>query len=619
VFIWLPKEGWPIEYVSKNIHELMGYPSAMFYSEKFKFEQLIHPDDLSRVKQEVERFRNLDVSSYEQSYRLMHSNGTYQWYYDFTVPEKDDKGVVTRLRGYIFNQTRLKQIEMDLEKERLRLQNILDGTQVGTWEWEIQTGKLMINERWAELIGYTLEELEPISIQTWERFAHPEDLEKSYALIAQHTKGEIDHYEIECRMRHKSGEWIWIIDRGKIVQWDENKNPMLMCGFHVDITKKKLSEEVLRQTEKLSAFGQLAGGVAHDFNNQLMIISSYIDLLSALDLSDLALNYIDKIATVSLRSSHLVKQLLAFSKKGKYDEKLTDMALLIQNTMNILRHTLDKNINISTTILNKNIKCMVDASLIENALINICINSRDAMPRGGQLDVLLERVHISRPQKTAISDLIPGTYMRLQISDTGCGIDEATIPHIFEPFYTTKDAGTGMGLSAVFGTIRRHKGGVNVMSVVELGTTFEIYLPVSELEAEIPSEVKNISEGTKEKYQLMVVDDESLICDVLHTFLSGLGYQVAAFSDTREALSYYKEHQQRVDLVILDVVMPHMNGYELLECMLQENPNLQAIYLSGYSEDYKRSQKLAQNVCAFIEKPVKLRDLENVLKEFFFS
>lgn len=613
VFVWQPEEGWPVEYVSKNIYEILGYASSEFNKEGFNFEQLVHPEDLQRVKDEVRLLFKQGVDHLEQSYRLLHKDGFYQWFYDFTVTERDEKGNVIRLRGYIFNQSRLKKVEMSLAKERVRLKNILEGTNVGTWEWHIQTQELVINERWAEIIGYTLEELGPITIQTWERFTHPEDLKKSYDLISKHMAGEINLYEMECRMLHKNGEWVWIADSGKVVEWDDKHQPLLMSGTHIDITKKRQAEEILRHKEKLSAIGQLAGGIAHDFNNQLMIISSYADLLSQLNLGDIAHGYIERIVSVTNRSSHLIKQLLAFSKKGKYEVRIVNMATLIKDVAVLLRYSFDKSIEIETHIVNIELNCMIDPSLIESALINIFLNAKDAMPKGGKIQITLDKVRIERKKKTAISDLVPGEYLLLKISDTGVGIEEHILPHIFEPFFTTKGAGTGMGLSAVFGTIRRHLGGIDIVSARNVGTTFSIYLPLTQEQPIEVSEIKSVDRGNDYNYTLLVVDDEILISEVLRTYMSEIGYRVVAFNDSREAFNYYVDQHTHINLVILDVLMPYLNGYELFEKMLEVNSEIQVVYLSGYSADFQKIHPLTTNVRAFLEKPVKLKDLEKVI------
>ncbi len=245
--VWEPVPGWPVRYVSANSETILGYSQEEMTNGSFVYDTLIHPDDLPRIREEVAGHLRGDVDHFEQSYRLLTKSGEYVWIYDFTKLVRDTNGEVTSIRGYMFDQSRMKDMERTLEEERERLAGILDGTNVGTWEWNIETGETLFNERWAEIIGYTKEELAPVTIQTWMRHTHPEDLRRCMLLLEMHFDFETSHYEAEARMRHKDGHWVWVLDRGKVSSWTPDGRPVIMRGTHQDITERKAVEEALRR------------------------------------------------------------------------------------------------------------------------------------------------------------------------------------------------------------------------------------------------------------------------------------------------------------------------------------------------------------------------------------
>ncbi|HOP15071.1 MAG: PAS domain S-box protein [Chromatiaceae bacterium] len=249
VFTWTAEEGWPVSHVSSNIEQVMGYTAEEMTAPDFRFVRIIHPDDSARIAREVERYLRQGIDRFEQSYRLSHKHDGYAWYRDFTRVTRDARGEVVSLRGYLVDQTEIKAMQLAVEEERRRLKYVIEGTNVGTWEWNVQTGETRLNERWAQVVGYRLNQLVPVSIDTWTRLAHPDDLERSGRLLQKHFAGELDCYECEVRMRHRDGHWVWVLDRGRVFEWDADGKPLWMAGTHQDITERKRTEARLRDSE----------------------------------------------------------------------------------------------------------------------------------------------------------------------------------------------------------------------------------------------------------------------------------------------------------------------------------------------------------------------------------
>lgn len=241
--VWGYTDNWPIIRVSSNVMDILGYTPEYFTNKDFNYHSIMAPEDVEKIVSEIHKNIENKIDSYEQSYRLLDSKGHYRWFYDFKKIIRDDFGKITEIRGYIFDQSHIKDVEIQLKKERIRLENIITGTNTGTWEWNVQTGETIFNDRWAEIIGYTIEELQPITIETWSKNTHPEDLKRSMDLINKHFYGNLPHYECEVRMKHKNGNWIWVLDRGKVLSFTPEGKPLLMFGTHMDITDRKIFEE----------------------------------------------------------------------------------------------------------------------------------------------------------------------------------------------------------------------------------------------------------------------------------------------------------------------------------------------------------------------------------------
>jgi PAS domain S-box-containing protein len=393
---------------------------------------------------------------------------------------------------------------------------------------------------------------------------------------------------------------------------DKHKVTGISC-FGRDITEQKNLEEKLRQSEKMEAIGQLAGGIAHDFNNELSIISGYTELLrDEIKTESDAKGYIDGILSGIKRSANLISQMLAFSRKGKFLSISVNIHDIIAEIVIMLKHSIDKRIIILQDLKADPPTTRGDPTQLKSAILNLALNARDAMPDGGELLFTTDIIEITEDTyKNAPYYINLGTYVRISVSDTGIGMDKKTQSRLFEPFFTTKGKGrgTGFGLASVYGTVKNHNGIINVYSEPGYGSTFKIYLPAEEIS--IP-EVKTETESVKTiklSASILLVDDEDDLRIVGEKLLTKFGYKVNICKDGREAVKFYKKHWQQIDLVILDMIMPVMNGKDAFIAMKNINPDIKALLTSGYSLNGEAQAILDKGVKGFLQKPFKIEEL----------
>ncbi|MCX7726479.1 MAG: PAS domain S-box protein [Chitinispirillaceae bacterium] len=397
-----------------------------------------------------------------------------------------------------------------------------------------------------------------------------------------------------------------------------------------DITERKKSEqektllrEQLLQAEKMQVLGKIAGGIAHDFNNQLAGILGFAELIKSEEQKDsecfVAAEAIIKIVK---RSSDLISKLLAFARKGNYRVELIDIHQLIDEVMTILSRSIDKTITLSKNFLASVSYIKGDPSQIQNALLNIGLNARDAMPNGGIITFTTQISEIPEnfvtPYQTSIK---AGKYLQISIADTGTGIEEEIKKHIFEPFFTTKKdgKGSGMGLAAVFGTVEAHKGIIDVESEVNKGSTFHLYFPLEEekIENKKTKELKSSSisnENKERKGKILVVEDEESIRKMISMLLSKVGYSSSCCEDGKTALSLYEKEWENFDAIILDLILPEISGKELFERLHLINPEVRILLYSGYSPDKEVQRLLKHKKTLFMQKPFTIKELSEKLE-----
>ncbi|MCX8023248.1 MAG: PAS domain S-box protein [Syntrophorhabdaceae bacterium] len=783
----------------------------------------------------------------------------------------------------------VRKLNEELRAKTERLENIIEATEIGTWEWNIKTGETVFNKRWAEIVGYSLDELSPTNFDTWVRLVHPDDLIKSNTILERYFRGETDVYECECRLRHKDGHWVWILDRGRVIKWDDEGKPLVMFGFHLDISERKKMEEKVRegerflstlinnipgfvyrcmndrdwtmkyiseqvetitgysadelienkvisyndiihpdfresvweqvenglrhigffeiyypvvtkrgdirwvwekgrgiyseegelrylegfvtditetrlkeeayleseskliavteaaqdaivmidgegrvtfwnpaaermfgyreeeamgrdvheliaperfyetfkkmfpdfvmtgkggavgrtlelvakkssgeefpvelslsaieihsawhsiaiirditerkkaeeerkkleiqflQAQKLESIGRLAGGVAHDFNNILSVIIGYGEIIQTRLLEDDPLkDYVNQIVEAGKKAAGLTNQLLAFSRKQILKPVPIDLNDLLRNIEKMLKRLIGEDINLRLLLTDRLPAIFADPGQIEQVIMNLAVNARDAMPHGGILTIETSTTLIEQTKVIEYGWFKPGRYVLLTVSDTGSGIKKETLEHIFEPFFTTKKTGTGLGLATVYGIVKQSDGVILVDSDEGKGTTFRVYLPVVEIDGVHEREDKNkkqVIEGGKGQH-ILVVEDEEMVRNFIHTALTQKGFVVTTANNGIEAIELIEKQGLKPDLLITDVVMPGMSGSVLAERIGEIMPELKILFMSGYTEEAMIKHGLADRKITLLHKPFTVDNLISHIRRLLFN
>jgi len=392
-----------------------------------------------------------------------------------------------------------------------------------------------------------------------------------------------------------------------------------MQGVFKDVTEQERLEQQLQQAQKMEAIGTLAGGIAHDFNNLLQAILGYTQILTMeKGENDPDLSRLQQIENSAMRASELTQQLLAFSRKVESKLRPVDLNLEVKQVEKLLKRTIPKMISIELH-LQKNLQVVnADPAQVEQVMMNLGVNARDAMPEGGKLIIETENAFLDEHYCRTHPGAAVGQYVCLSMTDTGDGMDRETLDHIFEPFYTTKEVGkgTGLGLSMVYGIVKSHRGYIMCYSEPGAGSTFKIYLPAVEeerREQEAEPEREAQIEGGEET--ILLVDDEELLRDIGKEILEQFGYAVVTAPDGETALKLYAERKQEISLVILDLMMPGMGGKQCLEQLLATASDTKVVIASGYSVNGPAKATLKAGAKGFIKKPFELKQMLKVVRE----
>jgi len=391
-----------------------------------------------------------------------------------------------------------------------------------------------------------------------------------------------------------------------------------LLGVATEITERKRLEEQLLQSQKMEAVGQLAGGVAHDFNNILTAIVGYTDLLAA-DFSPNSreLEDLEEIRKAARRAAALTRQLLSFSRKQVLEPRIIDLNGVVTNLEKMLRSLISENIELKTALATGLGAARADPNQIEQVIMNLAINARDAMPDGGTLTIETGNARLDENYAARHVSVVPGAYVMLAVTDTGCGMNEETKARMFEPFFTTKPPGrgTGLGLSTVYGIVKQSGGNIWLYSEPGRGTTFKIYLPTVEALPEdigkvVPAEAAHHGGGT-----VLVVEDDDQLRRLTHRALAARGYTVLEADRGRAALDIARRHKGKIDLLLTDVVMPDTNGRKLADALRAARPGLRVLYMSGYPDGAIASHGMLEHGVAYLAKPFSTEAITRKVRE----
>jgi signal transduction histidine kinase/ActR/RegA family two-component response regulator len=419
----------------------------------------------------------------------------------------------------------------------------------------------------------------------------------------------------------KEGRTLFFHGTSNVALRNEEGEPLTVMEVSRDVTERKQLQEQFLQAQKMEAIGQLAGGVAHDFNNLLTVMLGYSEMLLH-NLEDERLkSHVEAISNAAERAGRLTSQLLAFSRKQIREPRVLNINDIVAETDNMLRRVIGEDIKL-TTVLDKDLSHVrIDPGQIEQVIMNLTVNARDAMPDGGKLVIETANVELDAEYANAHLSVQPGEHVMLAVTDTGHGMDEETRKHIFEPFFTTKEvgAGTGLGLSTVYGIAKQNNGNVWVYSEPGKGTTFKVYLPVvKEERAAAPDkeEAPEVPAGTE---TILLVEDEEIVRELARQVLEQKGYKVLTARHGAEALIVAEQYDGPIHLLLTDVVMPEMNGKDLAERLLAIRSDLRVIYMSGYADAAIFQNGSVPETANYLQKPFTpaslLRKVREVLDE----
>jgi signal transduction histidine kinase/ActR/RegA family two-component response regulator len=420
------------------------------------------------------------------------------------------------------------------------------------------------------------------------------------------TDGQL--WSDEYRFQHCDGSYVYIFDRGYLIR-DEAGVPVRMIGAMADVTERHNLSEQLRQAQKMEAIGQLAGGVAHDMNNMLMVISSYITLIEEkLNPSETASRYLREVHKAANKGASFTSQLLAFSRKQVLMPQVVNLNDFISEQISILQRLIGEDIELTFEPCSGSPSIKFDSGQLAQVLMNLAANARDAMPMGGTLRVQTREVELGA-DRLPVAVNKPGAYVCLTVTDTGIGMTEQVRARIFEPFFTTKGRanGTGLGLATVYGIVQQSESSIDVVSAPGKGTTFNIYIPACEAAVQKRQEEIDSADLSGDE-TILLVEDESGIRVAAAEYLEGLGYKVLTAQDGMEAMRIARERTS-IDLLISDVIMPRMSGQELVSRFRALYPHASVLLISGYTDDLLKNHAVVAAGMGFLQKPFSLKHL----------
>lgn len=611
-----------------------------FFLMSFFILWIVHSLTVRHLKRIADFTGRLDISSFDQKINLQRKTVTGRRRDELDEIVDGINSMITRIRSdvEIINsamqtqktlnlQLQGKNSELTLEIERRSSAEIqlresesrfalaMDAAREGLWDYHLDTGEIYYSPRWFSMLGYGLDEL-PREFETWRKLVHPEDLACMEKTIRRYKV--LDRpFEIEFRMKTREKPvWKYILCRGKTVERDLQGTALRMLGTHMDISERKIIENQLQQAQKVESIGVLAGGIAHDFNNILFPIVGMSELLMmGVSADSREFHRAEEIHKAAMRGSDLVKQILNFSRQSDMQLIPVSLQQILKETLQFLRSSIPANIVLQQNIQKSCPPVKADPIRIHQLIMNLITNASHAVePEDGEISIVLDQVELSLDDVVESSGA-PGTYVCLEISDSGCGMDRETLEKIFDPYFTTKKQGkgTGLGLFVVYGIVKEFKGILRVHSEPFQGTSFKIFLPaITEL-------TESVSGAAADEYltgteHILLVDDEDVVLETEKEMLTSLGYRVTGCRGGRQALDLFQKAPDAFDLVITDLAMPLVTGEQLVEALLSIKPAQPVIVCTGFAARRDGEENGNLGVRGTLSKPIVISELARVVR-----
>jgi PAS domain S-box-containing protein len=507
----------------------------------------------------------------------------------------------------IRNVTERKQVEIALFESEAKYRSIVEESHFGVF---IVRSRLFrfVNKRFCEIYGYEYDDL--VDKLGPKDFVLPEDL----PLIKDNMDKIKDigaTARFNFRIRNKSGEIRSIKATGSYIFY---KGQLSFIGTLLDMSKEKVLEEQLLQSQKLETVGRLAGGIAHDFNNMLGVILGNTQLAKLHTSPESRIyEYCSTIEKATARAADFVKQLLAFSSRQVLELKTVDLEEALVSFTKMIQRVIGEHIDMNMILSPELPKIKADVTQINQVLLNLVVNARDAMSEGGKLTLETYAAQISREYSSFYPDLEPGDYVVLSVTDTGCGIPRNNMNKIYEPFFTTKTSGSGLGLSVVYGIVKQHKGFINVYSEPDKGTTFKVYIPsIGEAGVENGDAAERSIKGGDET--ILIVEDDEDMRKIVSEIIQSLGYNIIIASNGEEGLEIFTERHDEIDFVILDVVMPKLGGREVYQGIKKIKPDVGCLFVTGYSLNGSHTDFILEEGIEVLQKPYSFEDIAGKIR-----
>ncbi|WP_427159293.1 PAS domain S-box protein [Aliinostoc sp. HNIBRCY26] len=597
IFWMRASDQFQILYISQAYTRIFGGSATQIFENPQSFFNFVHPEDLDKIKTVVVNSQD----SFELEYRIVRPDGEIRWIRDRCFPIRDTKGKIYRYAGIAEDITQRKQADAKIHEQATLIDISTDAIFVQDLENRIS----FWNESAKCLYGWTAATV--IGQNAIQLLFHPDET----ALLAKEIQPALTHqgaWQGELLQVTQDGRKITVASRWTLVR-DDQGQPKSILVTNTDITEKKQIEQQFLRAQRLESIGTLASGIAHDLNNVLSPISMSLELLEK-KLSDQQSRQLLKMLDSNVkRGAALIKQVLSFSRGVSGKRMIIQVKHIVSEIQHIIQQTFPKSIEFSTHIAPELWTISGDATQLNQVIMNLCINARDAMPNGGCLRILATNIFIDELSVQKYPEAEVGCYVMLAVTDTGMGIPPEILERMFEPFFTTKEIGkgTGLGLSTVIGITRSHAGFINVETTVGKGSQFQVYLPAVTGQQSQPPAAQDIPKGNGEL--ILVVDDEQSIREMAKALLLNHNYRVLTANNGVDAIAIYIQHKTEINVVLVDMIMPDMDGITTIHTLQKINPTAKIIASSGLLSSDKLAEVASSGVQAFLPKPYTLPEL----------